>query len=68
VIDHAKAKLLRKACDMIVANDVSVDKMGGEVNRVHIVTAGGVDSWDRMGKDAVAERLAGVVFDWLVRS
>jgi phosphopantothenoylcysteine decarboxylase / phosphopantothenate---cysteine ligase len=67
VIDHAKAKLVRKACDMIVANDVSVDKMGGEINRVHIVTAGGVDSWERMGKDEVAERLAERVFDWLAR-
>ncbi len=64
VIDNAKAKLTRKGCDMIVANDVSVDKMGGEINRVHIVTADGVEGWDRMAKGDVAERLAELVFKW----
>ncbi|HMT44855.1 MAG TPA: bifunctional phosphopantothenoylcysteine decarboxylase/phosphopantothenate synthase, partial [Chakrabartia sp.] len=44
---------------------VSVDKMGGEVNRVHIITRDGVDSWDRMGKDAVATRLAERIADAL---
>ncbi len=63
VIAHAEAKLARKGCDWIVANDVSVDKMGGEINRVHIVSADGVESWDRMTKGAVAERLAGRVLD-----
>ena len=58
VIAHAQAKLARKGCDWIVANDVAADPMGGESNRVHIVTATGIESWERMGKDAVAERLA----------
>jgi phosphopantothenoylcysteine decarboxylase / phosphopantothenate---cysteine ligase len=58
VIAHAQAKLARKGCDIIVANDVSVDKMGGEINRVHIVTADGVESWDRMAKGEIAARLA----------
>ncbi len=62
VIAHAQAKLARKGCDMIVANDVSIDKMGGEANRVHIVTAGGVESWDRMSKENVAEKLADLIF------
>jgi phosphopantothenoylcysteine decarboxylase / phosphopantothenate---cysteine ligase len=65
VIEYAQAKLIKKGCDMIVANDVSVDKMGGEINRVHIVTAQGVESWDRMGKTEVAERLAGLALDRL---
>jgi phosphopantothenoylcysteine decarboxylase / phosphopantothenate---cysteine ligase len=62
VIEHAQAKLERKGCDMIVANDVSVDKMGGEINRVHIVTADGVESWDRTAKGEIAARLAERVF------
>jgi phosphopantothenoylcysteine decarboxylase / phosphopantothenate---cysteine ligase len=62
VIEHAQAKLERKGCDMIVANDVSIDKMGGEINRVHIVTADGVESWDRMAKGEIAARLAERVF------
>jgi phosphopantothenoylcysteine decarboxylase / phosphopantothenate---cysteine ligase len=64
VIEHAKAKLARKGCDMIVANDVSVDKMGGPQNRVHIISADGVESWARMAKADVAERLAVRVLDW----
>ena len=58
VIDHATAKRVRKTVDWIVANDVSGDVMGGQANTVHIVTADGVESWERMPKEAVAERLA----------
>ena len=58
VIDHATAKRARKQVDWIVANDVSGDVMGGAANTVHIVTANGVESWERMPKDAVAARLA----------
>ncbi len=58
VIDHATAKRARKQVDWIVANDVSGDVMGGAANTVHIVTADGVESWDRLPKEAVAERLA----------
>ncbi len=65
VIDHAKAKLARKGCDWIVANDVAADPMGGEVNRVHIVSATGVDSWERLPKDAVAKQLIAKVADAL---
>jgi phosphopantothenoylcysteine decarboxylase/phosphopantothenate--cysteine ligase len=65
VIDHAKAKLARKGCDWIVANDVAADPMGGELNRVHIVSATGVDSWERLPKDAVAKQLIAKVADVL---
>jgi phosphopantothenoylcysteine decarboxylase / phosphopantothenate---cysteine ligase len=58
VIENAVAKRARKGCDWIIANDVSGDVMGGEANTVHVVTAAGVESWERMGKGAVAERLA----------
>jgi phosphopantothenoylcysteine synthetase/decarboxylase len=58
VIEHASAKRARKNVDWIVANDVSGDVMGGPANTVHIVTAGGVESWDRLPKDEVANRLA----------
>ncbi|MAB10732.1 bifunctional phosphopantothenoylcysteine decarboxylase/phosphopantothenate--cysteine ligase CoaBC [Hyphomonas sp.] len=58
VEDHAAAKLKRKGCDWIVANDVSGDVMGGTENEIALVTQGGIDRWPRMGKDAVARRLA----------
>ncbi|MFM1981738.1 MAG: bifunctional phosphopantothenoylcysteine decarboxylase/phosphopantothenate--cysteine ligase CoaBC [Pseudomonadota bacterium] len=64
-VDHATAKRRRKGCDWIVANDVSMDPMGGEQNRVHLITADGVDSWDRMDKSAVARTLAQRIADAL---
>ena len=65
VIGHAEAKLSRKGCDWIVANDVSVDPMGGEANRVHIVSKAGLDSWDRLPKNAVARKLMEKIADEL---
>lgn len=57
VVAHAEAKLARKGCDWIVANDVAADPMGGETNRVHIVSNAGIESWDRLPKPAVARKL-----------
>ncbi|MGH6633090.1 MAG: phosphopantothenoylcysteine decarboxylase, partial [Sphingopyxis sp.] len=65
VIQHAQAKLARKGCDWIVANDVAADPMGGESNRVHIVSKDGIDSWDRQPKDAVARKLMEKIADEL---
>lgn len=65
VIAHAQAKLARKGCDLIVANDVSADPMGGETNRVHIVSKAGIDSWDRLPKEAVARKLMEKIADEL---
>jgi phosphopantothenoylcysteine decarboxylase/phosphopantothenate--cysteine ligase len=65
VIAHAQAKLARKGCDWIVANDVAADPMGGESNRVHIVSKTGVDSWDRLPKQAVARKLMEKIADEL---
>ena len=60
VVAHATAKRLRKGCDWIVANDVSpaTGIMGGAENAVTLITKDGEESWPRMGKDAVARRLA----------
>ncbi len=65
VIAHAEAKLARKGCDWIIANDVAADPMGGEMNRVHIITAKGVDSWDRLSKGAVARAIIAKIADIL---
>ncbi len=60
VVEHATAKRLRKGCDWIVANDVSpaTGIMGGSENDVTLITEEGAENWPRMGKDAVAEKLA----------
>src|SRR6202008_4175628 len=59
VIEHAKAKLKRKGCDWIVANDVSAEggAMGGDDNAVHLITAAKVESWPSQSKDGVARQL-----------
>ena len=61
VIDNAKAKLARKGCDLIVANDVSPESgvMGGDRNTVHLVSAAGVETWPILSKTEVAEKLDG---------
>jgi phosphopantothenoylcysteine decarboxylase/phosphopantothenate--cysteine ligase len=58
VVEAAAEKRRRKGCDWIVANDVSGEVMGGDRNRVHLVTAQGVESWDEAPKHEVARRLA----------
>ena len=59
VLEHAKAKLERKGCDWIIANDVSPASgvMGGDRNTVHLVTRDGVESWPTLSKEAVARTL-----------
>ena len=59
VVENAKAKLARKGCDWIVANDVSPASgvMGGDSNTVHIVTRSGVESLPPQSKEQVADAL-----------
>jgi phosphopantothenoylcysteine decarboxylase/phosphopantothenate--cysteine ligase len=68
VIEHAKAKLARKGCDLIVANDVSIPAdgaggvrgggvMGGESNSVHLISGAGIETWPELPKAEVAARL-----------
>jgi len=60
VIDHARAKRLRKGCDWILANDVSpgTGTFGGATNRIHLIDAAGEESWPDQSKTEVAARLA----------
>lgn len=58
VIDYARAKLAKKGCDLIVANDVGgTGVMGGDANTVHLVTSDNVETWPTLPKDEVASRL-----------
>lgn len=59
VVAHARTKLARKGCDLIVANDVSPETgiMGGARNAVHLVTAETVEDWPDLPKEEVARRL-----------
>ena len=56
---HARAKLARKNCDWIIANDVTEPGvMGGGENAVLLISKAGVERWDRDVKEAVGARLA----------
>lgn len=57
VEEHARAKIAKKGCDWIVANDVSGDVMGGADNQVLLITKEKVESWPLMTKHAVAQKL-----------
>ena len=58
VVQNAVAKRARKGADWIIANDVSGDVMGGERNRVHLISEAGVEDWPEMTKSEVGARLA----------
>ncbi|MGE0829340.1 MAG: bifunctional phosphopantothenoylcysteine decarboxylase/phosphopantothenate--cysteine ligase CoaBC, partial [Hyphomonadaceae bacterium] len=55
---HARAKIAKKGCDWIVANDVSGDIMGGAENEILLIKKDGAERWPRMAKEKVAARLA----------
>jgi phosphopantothenoylcysteine decarboxylase/phosphopantothenate--cysteine ligase len=57
VVEQAVAKRLAKRADWIVANDVSGDVMGGQRNRVHLITAAGVEDWPEAAKEDIARHL-----------
>jgi phosphopantothenoylcysteine decarboxylase/phosphopantothenate--cysteine ligase len=57
VVEQAIAKRKAKRADWIVANDVSGDVMGGQRNRVHLITDQGVEDWPEAAKDEVARHL-----------
>ena len=60
VIEQASAKRLKKGCDWILANDVApgTGTFGGAENLVHVIDAQGTESWPRMSKAAVAQKLS----------
>ncbi|MBO9710018.1 MAG: bifunctional phosphopantothenoylcysteine decarboxylase/phosphopantothenate--cysteine ligase CoaBC [Caulobacter sp.] len=59
VEEHARAKLARKGCDWIIANDVTEPGvMGGEENAVLLISRDKTERWTRAAKDSVAHDLA----------
>jgi phosphopantothenoylcysteine decarboxylase/phosphopantothenate--cysteine ligase len=58
VLANAGRKLDKKGADWIVANDVSGDVMGGDRNRVRVLSRAGIEEWPEMSKEQVAEKLA----------
>ena len=59
LLENARDKLVRKGCDLLVANDVSRPDsgFGSDTNRVWFVTEDGCEELPTLGKDEVARRL-----------
>lgn len=64
VLTHAKEKLRKKGCDMMIANAVGPDQngkektFGADENHVYFVTRDGVAEWPMASKIAIARKLA----------
>jgi phosphopantothenoylcysteine decarboxylase/phosphopantothenate--cysteine ligase len=58
VVQNAIAKRQRKGADWIIANDVSGDVMGGDRNRIHLISEAGTEDWPDMTKSEVGTQLA----------
>ena len=69
LIANATAKIARKGCDWIVANDVSpaTGIMGGDRNTVHLLTrdGGATEAWPELSKQEVAQALVARIATFL---
>jgi phosphopantothenoylcysteine decarboxylase/phosphopantothenate--cysteine ligase len=69
VTANATAKLAKKGCDWILANDVSpaTGIMGGDRNTIQLVTPDGIEPWPPQSKEDVAAMLISRIADALTR-
>ena len=59
IIENAKSKLISKNLDLIIANDVSENKVfGKDTNKVYVISADSCDEWCEKSKILVASNLA----------
>lgn len=65
VLEHARIKLSRKGCDWIVANEVSDANpvFASDENTVHLIATSGTESWPKMSKADVAQKLGQRIAD-----
>ena len=63
---NAAAKLARKKCDWLLANDVSGDVMGGNDNQVIFLCEDKSEQWPRMSKQQTARKLAENISDFFM--
>lgn len=70
VVENAQKKRNAKSVDWILANDVSEGQgvFGGDRNRVHLVTAHGVEDWPDMSKAELATALLNLAARYLAQA
>lgn len=69
LIKNAQKKLHQKGADFILANDVSIAKdghsvMGGDYNKISLISCENVQTWPQMSKQEVAYKLAQTIVDF----
>ena len=59
IINNAKQKLISKKIDLIIANDVSENKVfGSDYNKVFLIDKDNCEEWDSQDKKNIAFKLA----------
>jgi phosphopantothenoylcysteine decarboxylase/phosphopantothenate--cysteine ligase len=60
LIKNAQAKLSKKGCDWIMANDVSPETgtFGSEKNAIHIISKDGVEAWPTLTKEIIGQKIS----------
>jgi len=63
LISNAQAKLARKRCDLIIANDVGAEQgiFGGDLNRVVVIDSNGAEAWPQADKGDIAMKIVALV-------
>ena len=65
--NNAYSKLISKNIDLIIANDVSNDKVfGEEFNKVSLIEKNNCEEWKRQSKKSIAYHLANKINDLLI--
>jgi phosphopantothenoylcysteine decarboxylase/phosphopantothenate--cysteine ligase len=60
LIKNAQAKLSKKGCDWIMANDVSIESgtFDGEKNTIHMISKDETEAWPTLTKEVVGQKLS----------
>lgn len=65
LMEHARAKRLKKGCDWLLANEVGVGRVfGAEDNTVTFIAEAGEESWPLASKHDIATRLVSKISDY----
>ena len=69
IIENAKSKLISKNLDLIIANDVSENKVfGKDTNKVYVLSADSCDEWCEQSKILVASNLVDKINQMLCKT
>jgi len=69
IIENAKSKLISKNLDLVIANDVSENKVfGKDTNKVYVLSADSCDEWCEQSKILVASNLVDKINQMLCKT